>query len=199
MSVFFTAPSHNEYIRVSSHSPNGLPAAEVLNSELNWALSCRIPPFSIAGYKGALGRRGGLRRPPALPACARHLSAGRAGSARRHRGPVPGHRRPTPPGGRCGVTSGPPGPGAGSPPTRRFPGARCWVIPGGRSPELPGAGSRLPPRCSPGCSQAPPGHSGPAGALSLANTARVAQPGFTSDTTSSFVNARTLSTNAPVS
>lgn len=74
-------------------------------------MSCRIPPFSIAGYKGALGRRGGLPWLRALPACAHRLSARRAGSA-------------APPGALCGVTASPHLPGAESPPIRR---SRCPV------------------------------------------------------------------------
>lgn len=43
---------HTINIFVSSHFPNGLPAAELLNRKLNCALSCRVPRFSIEGYKG---------------------------------------------------------------------------------------------------------------------------------------------------
>lgn len=159
-------------------------------------MSCRIPPFSIAGYKGALGRRGGLPWLRALPACAHRLSARRAGSA-------------APPGAHCGVTVSPQLPGAESPPTRRswcpvqghlqpvtptVPGAvsthtllpvRATPVrllpelpaarspPASRSAELLRAESRLLSRCSPCGSRMPPGHADPAEPFSLASTAGV--------------------------
>lgn len=146
----------------------------------------------MAGYKGALGRRGRLPWPRALPGCAHHLSPRRAGSAA-----APGDRcgatseppvpaAGSPPSHRCGATSNLPvpvrgqlrptgagpaptllAPGAGPAPTRRCrcgassdpAGAQCAFVPARLSPELPGARSQLPSRCS----QTSPGHSHLAG------------------------------------